>query len=85
MGRHGYGLDVGLRSLFLQFLYDRSDRQMEKDLRFNIAYKWFCGFTAFEETPDHSFFGRFRKQVGTQRIGKIFKSIVNKSRLCCTA
>jgi len=80
VGRNGYGLDVGLRGLFLQFLYDRSDRQMEQDLRFNIAYKWFCGFTAFEDTPDHSFFGRFRKQVGTQRIGKIFKAIVNKSK-----
>ena len=50
VGGHGYGLDVGLRGLFLRFLYDRSDRQMETDLRFNIAYKWFCGFTAFEET-----------------------------------
>ena len=80
VGRHEYGLDVGLRCLFLQFLYDRSDRQMERDLRFNIAYKWVCGFTAFEKTPDPSFFGRFRKQVSTQRIGKIFKAIVNKEK-----
>ena len=80
VGRHGYGVNVGLRCLFLQFFYDRSDRQMERDLRFNIAYRWFCGFTAFEETPDHSFFGRFRKQVGTQRIGKLFKAIVNKAK-----
>ena len=54
VGRQGYGLDVGLRCLFLQFLYDRSDRQMERDLRFNIAYKWFCGFTAFGSFPCRS-------------------------------
>jgi IS5 family transposase len=80
VGRHGYGLDVGLKCVFLQFLYDLSDRELERELRFNIAYKWFCGFTAFEQTPDHSFFGRFRKHVGTNRMGKIFKSIVNKAK-----
>ena len=27
LGRHAYGLDVGLKCLFLQFMYDLSDRQ----------------------------------------------------------
>ena len=66
--------------MYLQFHYDLSDRQMETRLRFDIAFKWFCGFTAFEATPDHSYFGRFRKLVGTKRIGKIFKAIVNRSK-----
>ena len=26
VGRHGYGLDVGLKCVFLQFLYDLSDK-----------------------------------------------------------
>mgnify|MGYP003334779111 FL=1 len=80
VGRQGYGVDVGLKCLFLQFLYDLSDRELERELRFNIAYKWFCGFTAFEQTPDHSYFGRFRERVGTKRIGKLFKAIVNKAK-----
>ena len=80
IGRHGYGVDVGLKCMFLQFLYDLSDRELEKELRFNIAYKWYCGFSAYEQTPDHSYFGRFRKRVGTKRIGKIFKVIVNKAK-----
>ena len=80
VGRHGYGVDVGLKCLFLQFMYDLSDRELERELRFNIAYKWFCGFTAFEQTPDHSYFGRFRERVGTKRIGKLFKAIVNKAK-----
>ena len=49
VGRHGYGVDVGLKCLFLQFMYDLSDRRLEKELRFNLAYRWFCGFTAFEK------------------------------------
>ena len=80
IGRHGYGVDVGLKCMFLQFMYDLSDRQLERELRFNIAYRWFCGFTAFEQTPDHSYFGRFRERVGTKRIGKVFKAIVNKAK-----
>ena len=79
-GRSGYGADVGLHCLYLQFHYDLSDREMEQRLRFDIAFKWFCGFSAFEKTPDHSYFGRFRQAVGTRRIGKLFKIIVNKSK-----
>jgi len=80
IGRHGYGLDVGLKALFLQFFYDLSDRQLEERLRYDLGFKWFCGFTAFEQTPDHSYFGRFRERVGTKRIGKLFKAIVNKAK-----
>ena len=79
-GRHGDGLDVGLKSLFLQFFYDLSDRELEDRLRYDLGFKWFCGFTAFEQTPDHSYFGRFRERVGTKRIGKLFKAIVNKAK-----
>lgn len=80
VGRHGYGLDVGLKSLFLQFFYDLSDRELEDRLRYDLGFKWFCGFTAFEQTPDHSYFGRFRERVGTQRMGKLFKAIVKKAK-----
>lgn len=80
IGRSGYGLDAGLRCLYLQFHYDLSDREMELRLRFDIAFRWFCGFSAFETTPDHTFFCRFRKSVGTKRMGKIFKTIVKRSK-----
>jgi len=80
VGRHGYGLDCGLKCLFLQFMYDHSDREMEKQLRYNMAYQWFCGFSAFEQTPDHSFFSRFRKQIGTKRLAKVFQVIVDKAK-----
>jgi IS5 family transposase len=80
VGRAGYGLECGLRCLYLQFHYDLSDRELEERLRFDLAFRWFSGFTAFEETPDHSFFCRFRKLVGTKRIGKIFQTIVHRSK-----
>lgn len=79
VGRSGFGILVGMKALYLQFHYDLSDRALEKRLRFDIAFKWFCGFTAFDETPDHTFYSRFRKLMGTKRIGQLFKAIVKKS------
>ena len=80
VGRSGYGAEVGLRCLYLQFHYDLSDRELETRLRFDIAFRWFCGFTAYEATPDHSYFCRIRKSIGPKRIGKIFNTIVKRSK-----
>lgn len=80
LGRSGYGVLTGIKALYLQFHYDLSDRELEKRLRFDMAFRWFCGFTAFADTPDHSFFCRFRKLMGTKRIGELFKVIVNRAK-----
>lgn len=79
LGREGYGYETGLRALFLQFWGDHSDREMEEQLRYNISYKWFCGFNLEGKTPDHSFFGRTRKNVGEKRIGGLFDKIVKQA------
>ena len=47
-------MDSIVACLFLQFMVDHSDREMEKQLRYTMAYPWFCGFSAFKQTPDHS-------------------------------
>ena len=39
IGRQGYGCDVGLKALFLQFFYDLSDRQLEERLRYDLGFK----------------------------------------------
>jgi IS5 family transposase len=44
VGRRGYAVDQGLKCLVLQFLEDRSDRQMERFLKENLAAKYFCNF-----------------------------------------
>ena len=71
------GIDVikGFKTLLIQFWEDYSDRQMEKVLEENIAVKWFCGFSLLEETPDHSYFGKLRKRLGTENIADIFNEI----------
>ena len=79
LGRKGYGAEVGLRCLYLQFHYDLPDRAMEEQLRDSLAIKWFCGFEVGEQTPDHSYFGRMRKAIGTKGIAKIFNAIIKKA------
>ena len=79
LGRKGYGLAVGIQCIFLQFYYDLSDREMENRLRDDLAFRWFCGMGLEEETPDHTFFCRIRKDLGTKRVGQAFKNIMQKS------
>ncbi len=79
VGRKGYGLEVALGCLLLQYLYDLSDRELEERLRYDMAFRWFCGFGVTEKTPDHTFLSRSRKQIGTKRIGQVFNYINNKA------
>ena len=79
LGRRGYGLDVGIKCLFLQFAYDLSDREMEERLRYDMALRWFCGFTLEDETPDHSYFSRVRTLLGEKKVEKILELIVEKA------
>ena len=51
LGRNGYGLEMGLKSIFLQFYLDLSDREFEDRLRYDISLRWFCGMSLEEETP----------------------------------
>lgn len=78
-GRRGYGLDVGIKCLFLQFFYDLSDRELENRLRHDMAFRWFCTMKIDEATPDHTFFCRVRQILGPRRIGQAFKNIMQKA------
>jgi len=71
------GIDVvkGFKTLLVQFWEDYSDREMERCLEENIAVKWFCGFDLLEKTPDHSYFGKLRKRLGTKNIADIFNAV----------
>jgi len=75
LGQKGIPAVRGLKALLLQFWEDYSDRQMEAAVRENLAIRWFCGFSLTEKTPDHSYFGKFRRRIGTQHIADIFNSI----------
>jgi len=74
-GTMGIDIEKGFRALLLQFWEDYSDREMENAVKENIAIRWFCGFGLSEDTPDHSYFGKLRKRLGTQNITDIFNQV----------
>jgi transposase, IS5 family len=75
LGRTGIDVEKGFRALIVQFWEDLSDRQMESATRSNMAVRWFCKFNLEEETPDHTYFCKLRKRLGTKRIADIFKEL----------
>jgi IS5 family transposase len=80
MGAEGIDVVKGFKSLLIQFWEDYSDREMEKVLEENVAVKWFCGFTLLEKTPDHTYFCKLRKRLGTKNIANIFNGINQELR-----
>lgn len=80
LGQKGIPAVRGLKALLLQFWEDYSDRQMEAAVRENLAIRWFVGFSLTEKTPDHSYFGKFRRRIGTQHFADIFNSINERLR-----
>lgn len=59
---------------------DLSDREMERYLQENLACKCFCDMHLGEKAPDHSYFGDFRKRLGTERLMDIFSQVRNSLR-----
>jgi len=75
LGQPGIPAVRGLKAILLQFWEDYSDREMEAAVRENLAIRWFCEFSLSEKTPDHSYFGKFRKRIGTRHLADIFNTI----------
>lgn len=52
-GRPAIEPEVLFRMLFVGYLYGiRSERRLEEEINYNIAYKWFCGLRLTEKAPD---------------------------------
>jgi IS5 family transposase len=73
-------LETGIRCIYLQFHYDLSDRELEERLQDDLAYRWFCGFSLTDQTPDHTYFCRMRALLGTQRLATMFRKIIQQCR-----
>jgi transposase, IS5 family len=75
IGEPGIDVEKGIRCLIVQYWEDFSDRQMEAAVRENNAVRYFTGFKLTDHTPDHSYFGKLRQRLGTEKIADLFKQI----------
>ncbi|WCR56747.1 transposase [Rickettsia asembonensis] len=76
----GYGTLRLFKCLFLQFMEDLSDRELERYLADSTAGKWFCDFALTEMIPDYSVFSKIRKKIGTNLLSKIFTNFRDQLR-----
>jgi len=75
LGAVGFGVRRLIMCLILQFMEDLSDREFERFISENVASKWFCGFGLLEKTPDFTTICKFRKSIGTKRMGNLFHEV----------
>ncbi|RWZ49765.1 IS1182 family transposase [Halobacillus fulvus] len=71
------------KMLFIGFWYGiRSERQLEKEIRANVIYRWFLGFSLLDPIPDHSTisFNRHKRFKDTTVFEDIFKEIVRQAQ-----
>ena len=67
IGRPSVDPELMIRMLLIGYCYSiRSERKLCEEVRFNLAYKWFCGLGLEAAVPHHSTFsvnrhGRFRE------------------------
>ncbi len=79
-GRPSWDPLVLFKVVFLQFLYDLSDREVEDQINLHLACKWFAGLQPEETAPDHSTISRFRSRLGPEKFQEIFNDIIQRAR-----
>ena len=79
-GRPSWDPLVLFKVVFLQFLYDLSDREIEEQVNLHLAGKWFARLQPEEAVPDHSTLCRFRSRLGPEKSQQIFNEIITQAR-----
>lgn len=64
-----------LKTLFVSFLFDHSDRETEFAATSNLYVKCFLGLPIDEKAPDHTTISRFRDEVLKEKGGSFFRNL----------
>jgi len=76
-GRPSIAPEIYFRMLLVSYIYGiNSDRRLCEEVRYNLAYRWFCHLSLEDAVPDHSSLSRIRDRFGEQIFGKVFSRIV---------
>jgi IS5 family transposase len=80
LGRKGESPIVLFKMLFLAYLYNMSERELEEHCNYHIIFKSFLGLEIDEFAPDHSTLSKFRDRLGAEGFRAIFDRIVELAR-----
>lgn len=63
MGRPSIDPELMIRMLIVGYVFAiRSERMLCREVKVNLAYRWFCGLSIEDKLPDHSAFSRARNE-----------------------
>jgi transposase len=84
LGRPSIDPALMIRMLIIGYLFAiRSERALCRDVRVNIAYRWFCGLSIEDKIPDHSAFSRARND--RFHDSEVFRSVFERVVSACIA
>src|ERR1700686_4918013 len=73
-----------IRMLIVGYVFGlRSERLLCREVKVNLAYRWFCGLGIEDKIPDHSAFSRARNE--RFRDSDIFRSVFERVVEACIA
>jgi len=82
-GRPPYKPELTFKMLFLSYLYNVSERQMEQLATYHLAVKWFLGLAVDEPAPDHSTLTKFKDRLvpggNWDELESIFDGIIRQA------
>ncbi len=52
------------------------DRRLSEEVRYHLAYRWFCRLSLEDDIPEHSSLTRIRDRLGEEIFEKVFRKIV---------
>src|SRR6266478_3403417 len=82
LGRPSIDPILMIRMLILGYAFGlRSERLLCREVRVNLAYRWFCGLSIEDKIPDHSVFSRARNE--RFRDNDIFRRVFERVVEAC--
>src|SRR5467141_3158920 len=79
LGRPSIDPILMIRMLILGYAFGlRSERLLCREVRVNLAYRWFCGLSIEDKIPDHSAFSRARNErfCDSEMFRHVFEHVV---------
>src|SRR5437660_4425500 len=84
MGRPWIDPELMIRMLIVGYVFAiRSERMLCREVKVNLAYRWFCGLSIEDSIPDHSAFSRARHE--RFRDSDIFRRVFERVVEACIA
>ncbi len=80
-GRPSIDPEVFFRMQLVAYFYGiATDRRLCEEIRYNLAYRWFCRQSLDGDIPDHSSLTRIRDRLGESIFESVFRKIVEQCK-----